>query len=40
MENLVPMTISMICEAENEQSDWSTRGVNHISASSDYKVLL
>ena len=40
MENLVPMTISMICEAENEQSDLSAHGVNHIAASSDYKVLL
>ena len=28
MENLVSMTISMISEAENEQSDCSAQGVN------------
>lgn len=40
MENLVPMTISMISEAENEQSDWSKRGVNHPAAAPlDYKLL-
>lgn len=35
MENLVPMTISMISEAENEQSDWSPHGVNHTVVSLD-----
>lgn len=40
MENLVPMTISMISEAENEQSDWSAHRVNHSPAPLDYSVVL
>lgn len=39
MENLVPMTISMISDAENEQSEWSAHKVNHIPALLDYKLL-
>lgn len=33
MENLVAVTISVISEAENEQSDWSAHGVNHTPGS-------
>lgn len=39
MENLVPMTISMISEAENEQSDWSAHNVNHTAAPLSYTLL-
>lgn len=34
------MTISVISEAENEQSDWSAHKVNHTPAPLDYKLLL
>lgn len=40
MENLVPMTISMVSEAENEQSDWSAHRVNHTAAPLHCNVLL
>lgn len=40
MENLVPMTISMVSEAENEQSDWSAHRVNHTAGPLHYNVLL
>lgn len=40
MENLVPMTISMISEAENEQSDRSAHRVNHTVVPLDCEVLL
>lgn len=40
MENLVPMTISMVSEAENEQSDWSAHRVNHTAAPLHYNVQL
>lgn len=37
MENLVPVTISVISEAENEHSDWSSKSHRRSLA---YKLLL